>query len=212
MFFLEDNDLVVIDKPAGLLFIRGWSSATHFGQRIAQSLRNLSGMEEKNARESFIASIRKRAAVWLSPKRPGASRFIEAICRARGRKVYLALVAGKLRKTTGVIEEKMGDIPASAANRDVIARTLSQELNTASFVRKIRLAWSSADCIADAPTKFAFTFTTSVTRCWEIKSMRHARRNIFRDTCSTPGNSDFDIQAPAHGKAFKRLCRMILRP
>ncbi len=109
----EDDDLIVINKPAGLVVHPG---AAHREHTLVNALLNhcaaLSGIGGKE-RPGIVHRLDKETSGCLVAakndlthhglSRQFADRTVE--------KVYLALVAGKLRKPTGVIEEKIARHP-----------------------------------------------------------------------------------------------------
>lgn len=109
----EDNDLIVINKPAGLVVHPG---AGHREHTLVNALLNhcatLSGIGGKerpgivhrlDKDTSGCIVIAKNDTTHRELSRQFAARTVE--------KTYLALVAGKLRKSAGVIEEKIGRHP-----------------------------------------------------------------------------------------------------
>jgi 23S rRNA pseudouridine1911/1915/1917 synthase len=106
----EDVDLIVIDKPAGLIVHPG---AGHRGGTLVNALLhhspNLSGIGGKerpgivhrlDKDTSGCLVVAKNDAAHQSLSKQFANRTVD--------KIYLALVAGKLRKTSGVIEAAIG--------------------------------------------------------------------------------------------------------
>jgi 23S rRNA pseudouridine1911/1915/1917 synthase len=109
----EDNDLIVINKPAGLVVHPG---AGHREHTLVNALLNhcstLSGIGGKerpgivhriDKETSGCLVIAKNDAAHRGLSRQFADRTVE--------KTYLAIVYGKLSKTAGVIEEKIGRHP-----------------------------------------------------------------------------------------------------
>src|SRR6184192_1924427 len=110
----EDDDLVVINKPPGLVVHPG---AGHREHTLVNALLNhcatLSGIGGKE-RPGIVHRLDKDTSGCLVVAKNDAThrelsrQFAERIVE----KIYLALVAGKLCKQTGVIEEKVGRHPA----------------------------------------------------------------------------------------------------
>jgi 23S rRNA pseudouridine1911/1915/1917 synthase len=109
----EDNDLIVINKPAGLVVHPG---AGHREHTLVNALLNhcttLSGIGGKerpgivhrlDKETSGCLVVAKNDATHRELSRQFAARTVE--------KIYLALVAGKLRNPAGVIEENIGRHP-----------------------------------------------------------------------------------------------------
>jgi 23S rRNA pseudouridine1911/1915/1917 synthase len=109
----EDNDLIVINKPPGLVVHPG---AGHREHTLVNALLNhcatLSGIGGKerpgivhrlDKETSGCLVVAKNDATHRDLSRQFAARTVE--------KIYLALAAGKLRKPAGVIEERIGRHP-----------------------------------------------------------------------------------------------------
>jgi 23S rRNA pseudouridine1911/1915/1917 synthase len=109
----EDNDLIVINKPAGLVVHPG---AGHREHTLVNALLNhcatLSGIGGKE-RPGIVHRLDKETSGCLVvAKNDATHRDLSKQFAARTvEKIYLALVAGKLPKTAGVIEEKIGRHP-----------------------------------------------------------------------------------------------------
>src|SRR5262249_1189231 len=109
----EDNDLIVINKPAGLVVHPG---AGHRGHTLVNALLNycvtLSGIGGKE-RPGIVHRLDKETSGCLVvAKNDAAHRGLSRQFADRAvEKIYLALVAGKLRKAAGVIEETIGRHP-----------------------------------------------------------------------------------------------------
>jgi 23S rRNA pseudouridine1911/1915/1917 synthase len=109
----EDNDLIVIDKPAGLVVHPGAGHRRHtLVNALLSHCEILSGIGGKE-RPGIVHRLDKETSGCLvvakndQAHRDLSRQFAERVVE----KVYLALVTGKLRKTTGVIEEKIGRHP-----------------------------------------------------------------------------------------------------
>jgi 23S rRNA pseudouridine1911/1915/1917 synthase len=109
----EDDDLIAINKPAGLVVHPG---AGHREHTLVNALLNhcatLSGIGGKerpgivhrlDKETSGCVVVAKNDATHRDLSKQFAARTVE--------KIYLALVAGKLRKPAGVIEERIGRHP-----------------------------------------------------------------------------------------------------
>jgi len=105
----EDNDLIVINKPPGLVVHPG---AGHHEHTLVNALLNhcttLSGIGGKE-RPGIVHRLDKETSGCLVvAKNDATHRDLSKQFAARAvEKIYLALVAGKLPKTTGIIEEKI---------------------------------------------------------------------------------------------------------
>jgi len=109
----EDNDLVVVNKPAGLVVHPG---AGHREHTLVNALLNhcsmLSGIGGKE-RPGIVHRLDKDTSGCLVvAKNDAAHRGLSQQFADRTvQKIYLALVAGRLRQPAGVIEEKIGRHP-----------------------------------------------------------------------------------------------------
>jgi 23S rRNA pseudouridine1911/1915/1917 synthase len=109
----EDDDLIVINKPAGLVVHPGAGHREHtLVNALLSHCTTLSGIGGKE-RPGIVHRLDKDTSGCLvvakndAAHRDLSKQFVERTVE----KVYLALVAGKLRKTAGVIEEKIGRHP-----------------------------------------------------------------------------------------------------
>jgi len=109
----EDDDLIVINKPAGLTVHPGARQREHtLVNALLSHCTTLSGIGGKE-RPGIVHRLDKETSGCLvvakndlahrELSRQFADRIVE--------KIYLALVAGKLRKPAGVIEERIGRHP-----------------------------------------------------------------------------------------------------
>ena len=109
----EDEDLIVINKPPGLVVHPG---AGHREHTLVNALLNhcptLSGIGGKE-RPGIVHRLDKETSGCLVvAKNDAAHRELSKQFAERTvEKIYLALVAGKLRNVVGVIEEKIGRHP-----------------------------------------------------------------------------------------------------
>ena len=109
----EDDDLIVINKPPGLVVHPG---AGHREHTLVNALLNhcatLSGIGGKE-RPGIVHRLDKETSGCLIvAKNDVTHRDLSRQFAARTvEKIYLALVAGKLRKQAGVIEERIGRHP-----------------------------------------------------------------------------------------------------
>src|SRR6266567_3769810 len=109
----EDNDLIVINKPAGLVVHPGAGHREHtLVNALLSHCPTLSGIGGKE-RPGIVHRLDKETSGCLvvakndQAHRELSRQFGERVVE----KIYLALVAGKLRKEAGVIEEKIGRHP-----------------------------------------------------------------------------------------------------
>src|SRR6267378_383711 len=109
----EDDDLIVINKPAGLTVHPGAGHREHtLVNALLSHCATLSGIGGKE-RPGIVHRLDKETSGCLVvAKNDTAHRELSTQFAARTvEKIYLALVAGKLRKAAGVIEEKIGRHP-----------------------------------------------------------------------------------------------------
>src|SRR5437667_7463314 len=109
----EDDDLIVINKAAGMTVHPGAGHREHtLVNALLHHCATLSGIGGKE-RPGIVHRLDKETSGCLvAAKNDIAHRELSKQFAARTvEKIYLALVAGKLRKTVGVIEEKIGRHP-----------------------------------------------------------------------------------------------------
>ena len=117
----EDDDLIVINKPAGMTVHPG---AGHHEHTLVNALLHhcstLSGIGGKE-RPGIVHRLDKETSGCIvAAKNDIAHRELSKQFATRAvEKIYLALVAGKLRKQTGVIEEKIGRHPVQRKRMSV---------------------------------------------------------------------------------------------
>lgn len=127
----EDDDLIVIDKPAGMTVHPGAGQREHtLVNALLHHCPKLSGIGGKE-RPGIVHRLDKETSGCLvAAKNDVAHRELSKQFAARTvEKIYLALVAGKLLTQKGMIEEKIGRHPVHrqrmsvASPRGRIART-----------------------------------------------------------------------------------------
>jgi 23S rRNA pseudouridine1911/1915/1917 synthase len=109
----EDNDLIVINKPAGLVVHPGAGHRKHtLVNALLSHCSMLSGIGGKE-RPGIVHRLDKETSGCLVvAKNDAAHRGLSRQFADRTvQKIYLALVTGRLRKPAGVIEEKIGRHP-----------------------------------------------------------------------------------------------------
>ena len=119
----EDTDLIVINKPAGLVVHPGAGQREHtLVNALLHYCPNLSGIGGKE-RPGIVHRLDKETSGCIVvAKNDGAHRALSAQFSARTvEKVYLALVAGKPKKNHGIIEEKIGRHPVQRQRMSVVA-------------------------------------------------------------------------------------------
>ena len=109
----EDKDIIVINKPPGLVVHPGAGHRQHtLVNALLSHCPTLSGIGGKE-RPGIVHRLDKETSGCLVvAKNDWAHRELSRQFAERSvEKIYLALVAGKLRKDAGVIEEKIGRHP-----------------------------------------------------------------------------------------------------
>jgi 23S rRNA pseudouridine1911/1915/1917 synthase len=109
----EDDDLIILNKPAGLPVHPGAGQREHtLVNALLSHCTTLSGIGGKE-RPGIVHRLDKETSGCLVvAKNDIAHRELSKQFAARTvEKIYLALVAGKLRKPAGLIEEKIGRHP-----------------------------------------------------------------------------------------------------
>ena len=109
----EDKDIIVINKPPGLVVHPGAGHRQHtLVNALLSHCPTLSGIGGKE-RPGIVHRLDKETSGCLVvAKNDWAHRELSRqFAERRVEKIYLALVAGKLREEAGVIEEKIGRHP-----------------------------------------------------------------------------------------------------
>ena len=120
----EDDDLIVINKPADLTVHPGAGQREHtLVNALLSHCTTLSGIGGKE-RPGIVHRLDKETSGCLVvAKNDIAHRELSKQFAARTvEKIYLALVAGKLRKPTGVIEENIGRHPIQRKRMSVASK------------------------------------------------------------------------------------------
>jgi 23S rRNA pseudouridine1911/1915/1917 synthase len=119
----EDEDLIVINKAAGLTVHPGAGQREHtLVNALLSYCTTLSGIGGKE-RPGIVHRLDKETSGCLVvAKNDTAHRELSKQFAARTvEKIYLALVAGKLRKPAGIIDEKIGRHPVHRQRMSVSA-------------------------------------------------------------------------------------------
>ena len=120
----EDDDLIVINKPAGLTVHPGAGQREHtLVNALLSHCTTLSGIGGKE-RPGIVHRLDKETSGCLVvAKNDIAHRELSRQFAERTvEKIYLALVAGKLRKPAGVIEERIGRHPVHRQRMSVTTK------------------------------------------------------------------------------------------
>jgi len=120
----EDGDLIIINKPADLTVHPGAGQREHtLVNALLSHCTTLSGIGGKE-RPGIVHRLDKETSGCLVvAKNDIAHRELSKQFAARTvEKIYLALIAGKLRKPTGVIEENIGRHPVQRKRMSVSSK------------------------------------------------------------------------------------------
>ena len=120
----EDDDLIIINKPTDLTVHPGAGQREHtLVNALLSHCTTLSGIGGKE-RPGIVHRLDKETSGCLVvAKNDVAHRELSKQFAARTvEKIYLALVAGKLRKPTGVIEENIGRHPVQRKRMSVSSK------------------------------------------------------------------------------------------
>ena len=120
----EDDDLIVINKPAGLTVHPGAGQREHtLVNALLSHCTTLSGIGGKE-RPGIVHRLDKETSGCLVvAKNDFAHRELSGQFADRTvEKIYLALVAGKLRKPAGVMEERIGRHPVHRQRMSVTTK------------------------------------------------------------------------------------------
>ena len=120
----EDEDLIVINKPAGLVVHPGAGHREHtLVNALLHYCPKLSGIGGKE-RPGIVHRLDKETSGCLVvAKTDEAHHGLSAQFAGRTvEKIYLALVAGKLRKSAGIIEEKIGRHPVHRQRMSIASK------------------------------------------------------------------------------------------
>jgi len=123
-FVYEDEDLIVINKQPGLVVHPGAGHQEHtLVNALLHHFPKLSGIGGKE-RPGVVHRLDKETSGCLVvAKTDEAHRGLSAqFARRKIEKIYLALVAGKLRKSAGVIEERIGRHPVHRQRMSIASR------------------------------------------------------------------------------------------
>src|SRR6266536_4163306 len=210
----EDDDLIVINKPPGLVVHPG---AGHREHTLVNALLNhcetLSGIGGKE-RPGIVHRLDKETSGCLVVAKNDATHrdLSEQFAARTVEKIYLALVAGKLPKTAGVIEGKIGRHPvhrqrmSAATPRGRAAKTeyrLVRSSDRATLIEsrlhsgrthqiRVHLHHLGHPVLGDkvyAP-RLAKDFPRQMLHAWKL-GFRHPRTDEWKN-CEAPLPDDFN--------------------
>jgi 23S rRNA pseudouridine1911/1915/1917 synthase len=120
----EDNDLLVLNKPAGIVMHPGAGHQAHtLVNALLAHCQNLSGIGGKE-RPGIVHRLDKETSgALVVAKNDATHRDLSSQFAARTMtKIYLALVAGILRKTSGVIDKAIARHPVHRQRMSIARR------------------------------------------------------------------------------------------
>src|SRR6266480_6878578 len=213
----EDDDLIVINKAAGLTVHPGAGQREHtLVNALLHHCSTLSGIGGKE-RPGIVHRLDKETSGCLvAAKNDVAHRELSKQFTARTvEKIYLALVAGKLRKPAGVIDEKIGRHPVhrkrmqASGHRGRTARTeyrVIRSSDAASLLEcrlpsgrthqiSVHLHHLGHPVLGDKVygPRFAKNFPRQMLHAWKL-GFRHPRTSQWK-TFEASLPVDFDIAA-----------------
>ncbi|MEY2575176.1 MAG: rRNA synthase [Verrucomicrobiota bacterium] len=144
----EDDDLLVLNKPAGIVMHPGAGHQAHtLVNALLAHCQNLSGIGGKE-RPGIVHRLDKETSgALVVAKNDATHRDLSSQFAARTMtKVYLALVAGILRKTSGVIDKAIARHPVHR-QRMSIARRQGRSAKTEYRVLRSGEEISLVECI-----------------------------------------------------------------
>jgi 23S rRNA pseudouridine1911/1915/1917 synthase len=217
----EDDDLIVINKPAGMTVHPGAGQREHtLVNALLSHCAGLSGVGGKE-RPGIVHRLDKETSGCLMvAKNDMAHRELSKQFATRTvEKIYLALVAGKLRKPAGVIDEKIGRHPVHRKRMQVSSlrgRTAKTEYrvirasDTASLIEcrlhsgrthqiRVHLHHLGHSVLGDkvyAP-RFGKDFPRQMLHAWKL-GFRHPRTSEWM-SFESPLPDDFDLAIAATG-------------
>ena len=109
----EDDDLIIINKPAGMVVHPGAGNVRHtLVNALLAHCPSLSGIGGKE-RPGIVHRLDKETSGCLVVAKNDLAhrKLAQQFAEREVEKIYLALVAGAMRKTQGVIEESIGRHP-----------------------------------------------------------------------------------------------------
>jgi 23S rRNA pseudouridine1911/1915/1917 synthase len=144
----EDDDLLVLNKPAGIVMHPGAGHQAHtLVNALLAHCQNLSGIGGKE-RPGIVHRLDKETSgALVVAKNDATHRDLSSQFAARTMtKIYLALVAGILRKTSGVIDKAIARHPVHR-QRMSIARRQGRSAKTEYRVIRSGAEISLVECI-----------------------------------------------------------------
>jgi 23S rRNA pseudouridine1911/1915/1917 synthase len=120
----EDDDLLVLNKPAGLVMHPGAGHQQHtLVNALLAHCKNLSGIGGKERPGIVHRLDRETSGCLVVAKNDATHRDLSRQFAARTMtKIYLALVAGSLRKKTGVIDKAIARHPVHRQRMSIARR------------------------------------------------------------------------------------------
>jgi 23S rRNA pseudouridine1911/1915/1917 synthase len=144
----EDDDLVVIDKPAGLVVHPGAGHSEHtLVNALLYHCKTLSGIGGKE-RPGIVHRLDKETSgCMVVAKNDAAHQHLSAQFAARTvRKIYLVLVAGLLKNSTGMIDAPIARHRVHR-QRMAVSQSRGRTAKTAYRVLKRGQEFTMAECV-----------------------------------------------------------------
>ena len=207
----EDDDLIVINKATGMTVHPGAGQREHtLVNALLHHCSMLSGIGGKE-RPGIVHRLDKETSGCLvAAKNDMAHRELSKQFTARTvEKIYLALVAGKLRKETGIIDNKIGRHPVHR-QRMSVSSPRGRAAKTEYRVLRSSEQASLVECTLHSGRthQIRVHFIILAILCWVTKFTRRHSLKIFPARCCTHGSWVFVTRVPANGKVLKLRCLM----
>ena len=196
----EDDDLIVVDKPAGLVVhpAPGNPDRTLVNALLAHCGASLSGIGGVR-RPGIVHRLDKdTSGLMVAAKHDAAHQGLSVqFATRRLSRTYSAVVWGVPRPAEGRIESAIGRDPR---NRKRMAVRMSGGKPAATRYRVLQSSgarWSLVECRLEtgAPTRSGFTWRTQATRC-----------SAMRSTAAPAGGARANASAPRSRSARARRC------
>ena len=198
----EDDDLLVLNKPAGIVMHPGAGHQAHtLVNALLAHCQNLSGIGGKE-RPGIVHRLDKETSgVLVVAKNDATHRDLSKQFAARTMtKIYLALVAGILRKTSGVIDKAIARHPVHR-QRMSIARRQGRSAKTEYRVLRSGDEISLVECILHSgrthPDPGALASPRPSCSGRQLTSWWQTRRRFFSSNAAR-------VEARVSSSAFRR--------
>jgi len=138
----EDEDILVVDKPAGLTVHP--APGNEKGTLVNALLSHLSGVSAEGGRPGIVHRLDKdTSGIMVIAKNPTALAELSGqFKRHEVKKVYLALVKGRLKPEEGIIEAHIGRDTGDRKKMAIAAESRGREARTGYKVREYRRGYT----------------------------------------------------------------------